>query len=213
VPVDYDEVEASVNNLMIRVKYKSRYNVYNRQGDKLFEHNYRSIDWSENQKYITLYADTTIFVSDTLGVITKLKGVNSVKWSLKKGLFFDVQNSLYGLRNIYSDTIIDYKYKEIYDLDDNYFVGVEDSGVYLFSSDGSKLVDFKIKSIEIADNKDDLRLIVLNDKGFGVLDKNGKIIIPFEYSRIWLDKSHKLFRVEKDSKYVGYVGLDGKKYF
>ena len=198
---------------MVRVKSKDRYNVYNRQGDKLFDNNYKSIDWSENQKYMTLYADTTIYVSDTLGVITKLKNVNSVKWSLKKGLFFDVRDGVYGLRSINSDTIIDYKYKEIYDLENHYFVGVVESGVYLFNSDGSKLVDFKIKSIEIANKKDAFQLIVLNDKGFGVLDKKGKTIIPFEYSRIWFDKVNKLYRVEKDSKFIGYIGLDGKKYF
>lgn len=213
VPIAFDELEVSVNNLMIRTKSKGRYNVYNRQGLRLFDENYKSIDWSENQKYFTLYTDTTIAVSDTLGMITNLENVSSVKWSLKKGMFFDKQDGYYGLRNISSDTIIGYKYKNIYDLDEDYFVGVVDSGVYLFDANGEKLISNKIKSIEVVNKEEKLCFIVLKDDGFGVLNNKGEIIIPFEYSRITFDKGHNLFRVEKKSKIVGYISLDGNKYF
>ena len=213
VPVVFEEVEASVYNLMIRAKSKGKYNVYNRQGVRLFDDNYKSIDWSENQKYFTLFTDTTIAVSDTLGVVAKLKNMNSVKWSLKNDLFFDKQDDFYGLRNIDSDTIIEYKYKDIYDLNEDYFVGVVDSGVFIFNSNGAKVINDKIKSIEVVDKNEELCFVVFKDDSFGVLNSKGETIIPFEYSRITFDKDHDLFRVEKNSKFVGYISLDGNKYF
>lgn len=213
VPAVCEEVEVSVNKLFIRANIKGKLNVYSRQGVKMFDDDYMFIDWDESQKQFTLKTDSTIAVSDTLGNITKLKNVVTVKWSQKKGLFFDKQNGVNSLRNINSDTIISYEYKELYDLGKKHFVGVVDSGVYLFDSVGDKLIEYKIRSIEPVNKDNVISFVVLKDRGFGVLDSNGKTIIPFEYSRIWFDKKHKLFRVEKNSIFLGYISLEGDKYF
>jgi len=212
-PVVFDEIVASVNKLFIRTKIKGKFNVYSREGVKMYDNDYLFIDWDENQKYFTLKTDSTIAVSNTLGDITKLNGVVSVKWSLKQGLFFDKQDGVKGLRNINSDTIISYKYKDIYDLEKDFFVGVVDSGVYLFNSAGDKLIDYKITSIEVVKTSKSLFIIVKKDDSFAVLDRNGLVVIPFGFSNITFDKNHQLFKVFDKSKFRGYVSLSGDKYF
>ena len=213
VPIAYNKVDANVYNLMIRVKNKEGYNVYSRQGVKLFENNYKSILWNENQKYFTLRTDSTLMISDTLGNLTKFKNIEDIKWTLKPKLFFVTQNNKYGIVNINFDTIVKPKYKQLYDLGRAYFVGVVDSGVFLLGNDGVKLLNDELNSIERVESNSGSYLILSKQDKVGVIDEKGNQIIPFEYSRISFDKTHQLFRVESNSKFKGYFSVEGKKYF
>ena len=213
VPLMFDQVGVSVKDLMIWTKYKGKYGVYSRNGDQLLENKFKSIGWNENQKYFTLKSKNSISISDTLGNITQLNKINKVKWSLKKGLFFDDNNELNGLVNIKGDTIVSYKYKQLYDLGKDYFVGVVDSGVYIFNSKASILSKDKFTSIELVKTSANKFLIVQKKGKLGVVKNDGSEFIPFLYDKITFDKKHNLFKLEINTEFVGYYGITGEKYF
>ena len=215
VPTDYQEVEVSVYNQLIRVKYKTGYNVYNREGTKLLENDYKVIDWNENQKYLTLNAgvDSVLAISDTLGNIIKLKGIDIFNWSLKQGKFFYNRDGFKGLLDVNLNKIIDFEYSKLYDLDERYFVGEANSNIYLFDINGENIFDGEIKSYEPIYVDNQTFFVVLSEKQYGVIDGSGTTIIPFEFSRIFFDKKHNLFRVEQNSKFKGYYNLTGEKFF
>ncbi len=213
VPVVYNNVDASVYNQFFITDNKGKFNAYNRQGVIVFENDFRSLTWNDNQKMFTIVTDTSMAVSDTLGKIIQLKEVNNFRWSNKKGLFFNKNKNREGVLNLKLDTLIDFKYNEVYDLNKELFVAVADSASYIFNAKGIKILNSKIETIELIDASEEGLLIIGKDNMLGVVNYNGQIIIPFEFERIIFDEEHSLFKVYSESVFIGYISLSGEKYF
>lgn len=214
VPLMYDEVGVSTKDMMIWTKLNGLYGVYNRRGDVIFHNEYNAIAWSENQKLFTLNkANYNMVISDTIGNITYSDSIEKIKWSSKKSMFFSEKNGKNGLMNIYMENIIPFRYKKLYDLGENYFVGVLDSGVIVYDSEAEKLSNYLFTSLELINFNENEFIIVKKGEKFGVIKQDGNVLIPYEYDNILFDKKHGLFSVKVNSVFLGYFNTKGERYF
>ena len=213
VPVFYNNIEASVYNRFFITNNNGKHNAYNREGVKIFENDFKSLTWNGYQKAFSIVTDSSIAVSDAFGKIIQLKDVHNFRWSNKKGLFFNNNKNGEGVLNLKLDTLIDFKYNEVYDLNKELFVAVADSASYIINSKGIKILNSKIETIELIDAVGVNLLIIGKDNMLGVVDYDGQTIIPFAFSKIIFDEEHSLFKVYSKSEFIGYIGLLGEKYF
>lgn len=98
----------------------------------------------------------------------------------------------------------------------NGFYGIIDQGIYNVSLQNFTIYpQYQYLHILEGDNVEQPMIIASLNNYFGVIDINGKTVIPFEYSDIKRNFSWKLahlFEVTKDGKNYYYIDIDNKSY-
>lgn len=115
---------------------------------------------------------------------------------------------LYGVIDINKKEILPMKYKEIFS-DGNNFIATEATDLFtsgLFNKDGQQIISFgKYQSLSFAGEN----LIAKVNEKYGVIDKQEKIFIPFNYDALMFDAYSSNFFIAGVNQKYGLITLSG----
>ncbi|MFN8673369.1 MAG: WG repeat-containing protein [Candidatus Sericytochromatia bacterium] len=125
--------------------------------------------------------------------------------------YFSKDNKNFGVIDYKDNIIIKPKYQDIKPLIDNkdlYIVKYNNKYSIIDKKENFLVKDFKYKISNFYEN----RIIFSTEKGYGLADKNGNILVKPEYF-LFLSSKNKMFYAKKTNNQSAFFDLNGKKLF
>lgn len=198
---------------------------------------YGAIDLDGKEIISPIYEVMTSFYNDRAGAIRNGKaGIIDIQGNvivdfiydklpyeheMKNGVIPMVKDGLHGVLDMYGKEIVPFIYDncnvEIEVLDKYYISAEKGEEKTLYDMKGNKLLSCKYKWVKYKNG-----YVIASEDGckYGVLDLQGRVLVPFEYSKFFnLDKERGIFAMESTNDFsingemvtTTFFDLDGKK--
>lgn len=206
IPFEYDFIDRPSNSL-VRVKKNNLTSFINIKNQTIIPPYKNTIteDMNFSEGYAILCYNNNWTLFDSTGKIIKKLNINDA-YEFREGLAAVKVKNKYG----FIDTKGNFVIQPLYDLATNFRDGItfvkKNNRFYYISKDGTILNQTPI--VDAQDFWDGYAACSFDGVNYGVLDKNGKIIIPFQYKYIF-NLGDGYFQVKDQNDLYGIMNSNG----